>query len=235
MSGGVGDRIEGHPEIPIMATALETPIQRREPASRIVLPGVSWRTYLSLLDDIGGRHLRLTYDGKDLEIMAPLRSHEVYGRLLAKMVDTLALELNIPISSGGSTTLRRDDMKKGLEPDQCFYIANEAKMRGKLTYDPAVDPPPDLAIEIDITRSSLDRQEIYAALGVPEIWRFDGQTLKVFELQPGKTYAERDSSPGFPTLPLGEVVRFLRLIEAMDETSWLRMFRDWVRAELVPR
>ena len=101
--------------------------------------------------------------------------------------------------------------------------------------DLTIDPPPDLAIEIDISRSSLDRMGIYAALGVPEIWRFDGETLRVGRLSADGTYAPSPASVALPFLPMAEVVRFLRLAEGMDHSRWGREFRAWVRDELAPR
>ncbi|MGD0898627.1 MAG: Uma2 family endonuclease, partial [Thermoguttaceae bacterium] len=134
-----------------------------------------------------------------------------------------------PISSGGSTTLKDELNQRGLEPDECFYVANEPRMRGRDDYDPAVDPPPDLAIEVDISRSSLDKMAIYADFGVPEIWTHDGATLRVYHLQSEGGYVQQPTSRSFPLLPLEEVQRFLDQRNTTDETTWIRSFRDWVR------
>jgi Uma2 family endonuclease len=202
---------------------------------RFLLRGVGWHTYESLLNGLGDRRVRLTYDRGDLELMSPSYRHETFGRLLGRMIDTLTLELNLPMKGGGSTTFRRADLDRGLEPDECYYLANQPRVQGKEEIDLTVDPPPDLAIEVDITRSSLDRMGIYAALGVPELWRFDGESLQVYGLQADGTYALRPSSLSFPFLPMSDVVRFLIRGEAMDETPWVRSFRDWIRAEVAPR
>ena len=122
--------------------------------------------------------------------MSPSSMHERYNCLFRRMIETLTEELAIPIKGAGSTTFKREDLERGLEPDSCFYLANERRIRGKRELDLTIDPPPDLAIEIDITSSSLDRQGIYAALGVPEIWRFDGESLRVYQLQPDGTYPQ---------------------------------------------
>jgi Uma2 family endonuclease len=150
------------------------------------------------------------------------------------LLEVLTLELNIPIQSLGSTTFHRRDVEGGLEPDECYYIRNEPLVRGKKRLDLANDPPPDLAIEIHITHSSLNRQEVYAALKIPELWRFDGEVLEVSQLQPDGRYALQTSSASFPSLPLPELQRFLDLAETTDETRWIRSFRDWVRATLAP-
>src|SRR5262249_518426 len=145
----------------------------------VVLSGVRWHTYEALLHDLGGRHIRLTYDRGNLEIMAPLFRHERYADVLAELVKALARAAKRRTGGAGSTTFRREDLERGLEPDRCFYIDNLVAVAGKLELDPAHDPPPDLAIEVDIWSSSLNRLEIYAALGVPEVWRYDGEHFEV--------------------------------------------------------
>jgi Uma2 family endonuclease len=202
---------------------------------RFLLSAVSWQTYDSILKALGDRHIRLTYDRGTLELMTLSYRHERFGRLLGRMIDILTLELDLPVQGGGSTTFRRQDLDRGLEPDQCFYLANQPRIQGKEEIDLTVDPPPDLAIEVDITRSSLDRMGIYAALGVPEIWRFEGRSLQVYGLQADGTYAPVASSPSFPFLPMTGVARFLIEGATSDETPWIRSFRDWIRAEVAPR
>jgi len=196
---------------------------------QVLLYDVSWSTYETLLADLDLRATRLTYDRGNLEIMSPSREHERLKRLIGRMIETMTLEWNIPISSGGSTTIKSEMKKRGLEPDECYYIANEARMRGKDDFDINVDPPPDLVVEVDITRSSLNRMDLYAAFGVPEVWRYDGTTLHVTQLQRDGTYAPQGQSPSFPLLPLAEIPRFLDQRNATDETNWIRSFRQWVR------
>ena len=141
----------------------------------------------------------------------------------------MTVELGIPIRSGGSTTLRSQLKDRGLEPDECYYVASESRVRGRKRINLAVDPPPDLAIEVDISSSSLDQLAIYATLGVPEVWLYDGAMLEVYQLQPDKTYAKQTRSPAFPFLPLDEVERFLARRNETDETTWIRSFRAWVK------
>ena len=195
---------------------------------QVLLHNVPWSTYEVLLSDLDPRGTRLTYDRGNLEIMSPSREHERLKTLIGRMIETITVEWNIPISSGGSTTIKSEMKKRGLEPDECYYIANEARMRGKDDFDVNEDPPPDLVVEVDITRSSLNRMDLYAAFGVPEVWRYDGTTLHVTQLQPDGTYAPQEQSPSFPFLPLNEIPRFLDRRNATDETTWIRSFRQWV-------
>jgi Uma2 family endonuclease len=217
-----------------MATTIETRSRTLTPESRFVLHDVGWEGYDTLLNLIGDRAIRLTYDQGSVELMAPSQDHEQYRRLLGKMIDILVDELHLPCILAGSTTWRIKDRDRGLEPDDCFYLANAERVRGK-KIDLSVDPPPDLAVEIEISRSALDRLGTYAALRVPEVWRFDGETLVVELLQDDRTYAPSTTSLNFPFLPLDEFVRFLKQAESMDHSELGREFRRWVRDELIPR
>jgi Uma2 family endonuclease len=201
---------------------------------RLRLDGVSWQTYENLLKDLEGRRLRVTYDRGSLEIMTLSHGHEYYKMLLGNFICLLTLELGIPIHSGGSTTFRRKARRRGLEPDQCYWVEHEPQMRGKKVFDIAVDPPPDLAIEVDISQSSLPRMAIYATLGIGEVWRYDGQTLRVYHLTTGSKYRVRSESSVFPFLPMNQLTPFLEASNRQDETSLLQSFLAWVRQEVRP-
>jgi Uma2 family endonuclease len=217
-----------------MATATAPPpVQSRENES-VLLRGVRWSTYVALLEDMGNRHIRLTYDNGDLEIMTLSPRHEWSKSLIGRMIEAMTEELNIPIRSGGSTTFKKELQQKGLEPDECYWVANEPAVRGRADLDVELDPPPDIAVEVEISISVLNRMGIYAALRVSEVWRSDGHQVVVEQLQDDGTYALVDQSPSFPWLPLAELGRFLEASKTMDETSWIRSFRAWVRAELAP-
>ena len=202
---------------------------------RFFLSGVSWQTYEALLADVGERmSIQLSYDDGDLELMSPGGLHDRYKNRFGRLIEDLTSVLDIPVDGCGSTTLRRGDVKKGLEPDEAFYIQNEARVRGKFEMDLEVDPPPDLAIEIDITSSSVDREGIYAAIGVPEIWRFDGESLRIFQLRPDGCYEQTEVSPSFPFLPIAEFAAFIDPRPDEDQTSWSKRFRAWVRDRVLP-
>lgn len=200
---------------------------------RFLLQNVSWDFYEYLLNELDDRPVHLTYDRGNLEFMAPSYRHENYSSALGRFVMILCEELASAFKSGRSTTFRREDLDRGLEPDDCFYIRSVRKILGKSEIDLTVDPPPDLAIEIDISRSSLDRMGIYAALGVPEVWRFDGRTLVACCLMPDGEYEERAESPTFPMVPLRRIVDFLRQSTDSDDMTSNRKFRAWVRKQIV--
>ncbi|HEY9871882.1 MAG TPA: Uma2 family endonuclease [Candidatus Obscuribacterales bacterium] len=199
--------------------------------NRVLLRNISWQTYQALLKDVESEPaIRLTYDRGRLEIMTPLDPHESYKKLIGRFVEALTEELNIEIRSLGSRTCNREDLARGLEPDQCYYIQNESLVWNKEQIDLNQDPPPDLVIEIDITSSSINRLELYADLAVPEVWRYDGSCLKIYFLV-GKRYQECDRSPTFPFLLQTEILRFLELRKTTRETSLIRLFREWVRSQ----
>ena len=200
---------------------------------RFLLNGVSWQFYETCLAEIGDRRVRLTYHRGNIEMMSPSEEHERFKYLLARLLELFTFELGIPIRGVGSTTWRRQEADAGLEPDECYYIEHEPQVRGKREVDLAVDPPPDLALEIEITRSALDRMAIYAALGVPEVWRFDGHKLSIHELGTDGSYHPRGRSRNLPALAPQDLVRFLTTANDTDETTWLRSFQQWVR-EHVP-
>jgi Uma2 family endonuclease len=201
-------------------------------SSGILLTNISWKTYESLLNELtqqGG--IRLTYDRGNLEIMTPLAPHEKYKKILGRFVETVTDELNVEICSLGSLTCRREDLARGLEPDQCYYIQNENVVWDKEQIDLNQDPPPDLVVEIDVTSSSIDRLSLYASLGVPEVWRYDGNRLIIYQLET-QEYTERDVSPTFPFLSQVEMLRFLELRRTTKENALIRLFREWVRSQI---
>jgi Uma2 family endonuclease len=201
---------------------------------RFMLRDLDWPQYRAIAESLNEHRVRLTYDRGNLELMTLAHEHEHWNELLGQFIVVLTDELNMPRQSGGSTTFDREDLDRGIEPDRCYYLTNEPLVRGKDEIDLTVDPPPDLAIEIEVTRSVLRRMGIYAALRVPEIWRFDPgvPSLRVYRLTPAGTYAEADRSAYFPFLPLAPIVAFLRQRGSVDETSLVRSFRQWVQEQI---
>ena len=195
---------------------------------RVVLSGISWETYEALLHDLEEEHFILTYNDGTLEIMAPAPKHDRSGRHLGRLVCTYTEVRNIPIASFGGTTWRRKDRSKGLEADECFYVRSEPLVRGRDDIDLMKDPPPDLAVEVQNTRSSLNKQRIYAALGVSELWRYLTERLTAYVLQKNGSYAVSNFSPSFPDLALADIERFMHQRHGKSETEWIREFRQWV-------
>src|SRR5678816_773145 len=166
----------------------------------LVVPDVDWESYEELLDNLSDRPApRVSYDTGRLEIVSPLPKHESYKEILACLVRAFAEETDAPLEALGSTTWKRRKLLKGAEPDGCFYVANASRITGKEDLDLNVDPPPDIAIEIDTTRSSLSKFPIYAALGVPEMWRCDGKTVQIHLLKDGASV--KTEAGGFRAVP----------------------------------
>jgi Uma2 family endonuclease len=215
------------------ATLIQSP-------DRVILRNISWQTYQSLIRDFEVEPaIRLTYDRGTLEIRMPLDPHETYKKLLGRLIETATEEIDLEIRSLGSRTCDREDLARGLEPDQCYYIQNEALVRDIEQIDLAHLPPPDLAVEVDITSSSLDRLSIYADLGVPELWRYDGRSLTLYQLQDGQ-YLPCNRSIALPLLQASDITRFLELRFPQDKTqapvgenSLVKQFRHWLRSQKV--
>ena len=205
-----------------------------EAVQRLRLSAVAWNSYESLLRAFDGRRLRITYDHGELEILTISRKHEYYKTLLRMLIEMVAFVLHLSIRCGGALTFRRESVEGGLEPDECYWLQS-AKLFGSLkNYDGATDPPPDLALEIDITSSSVPRMPIYAALRVPEVWRFNDKGLTIYHLGRDGQYRVKNRSRAFPFLPLDEVRRMIGVAERMDDVDWMQAFHDWARDTVLP-
>lgn len=209
----------------MVATRPPSPLH---PAPPIVMRGVSWPTYKTLMAEVGGdRAWRIAYDRGVLELRMPLEEHEEPKGLLESFVEAIADELEIEVRKLGSLTLEREDLARAVEPDSCFYIQNELALRGR-KIDLSNDPPPDLVIESDYTNSSVNKQSIYWALGVPELWRYTNQRLLVYSRLDGG-YEQRDSSVVFPFLPVADVGYFIEQSRTVGQRSAVRLFRQRIR------
>jgi Uma2 family endonuclease len=198
---------------------------------RVVLHNIGWNTYERLLADHENNSApRFTYDRGELEIMSPSPEHEKFNRRIAQLVLAVAEDLGIEAEDLGSTTFRREDLERGFEPDSCFYIQNEERVRGKDRIDLAVDPPPDLVIEIDITSPSFSKLPIYAQIGVPEVWRYDGERLKILVLE-GSDYVETAESAVFPPVTSNVLTDFVEKSKTTRRMVWLEAVRGWARSD----
>jgi Uma2 family endonuclease len=217
-----------------MVTTTSTPVEQQitPVENRVILKGVSWSTFKALLTDVGDdRAWRIAYDRGVLEIRMPLEEHEEPKRLIESFVEAIVDELEIELRSLGSLTLEREDLTRAVEPDSCFYIQNESVVRGRNINLPN-DPPPDLAIESDYTNSSVNKDGLYAALGVPELWRYRRQSLQVYQLVEGK-YQKCDRSLAFPFLPIAEIPGLIEQSKTIGQRTAVRLFRQRIR-ELLP-
>lgn len=208
---------------------VEQPVPAAAKETRVVMRGVSWQTYKSLMAEVGDdRPWRIAYDRGVLEIRMPLLEHEVPKGLLESFVEAVADELEIEVLKAGSLTLEREDLTKALEPDSCFYIQNELQVRGREEITLPSDPPPDLAIESDYTSSSVNKEALYSALGVPELWRYTKKALLVYRRVEGG-YERYEQSLAFPVLPVAEIPSFIEQSRTVGQRSAVRLFRQRVR------
>lgn len=208
-----------------MATVVSSPEQL------VILDNVSWETYERLITEHGERcGTRFTYDEGVLQIMVISSRHEMPNRTLATLVEVLAEEWSIDIQRLGSMTFRRKDLLKAFEPDSCFYIQHADSVMGNADIKLPVNPPPDLVIEVDITRESLNRFPIFAAVGIPEVWRFDGARVMFYRLE-SEAYIETTHSLALTTLDSDTATDFLTQSQTLKSTVWLRKVRDWARAQ----
>jgi Uma2 family endonuclease len=200
------------------------------PEQRFLLSDVDWQSYVLIGRALADRPgLRITYDRGSLELMTTSPKHEIYKQHLNRFVEIMAEELNRPFTTAGNMTFQKQQLERGMEPDDCFWLEHEPAMRGKLTWDPDVDPPPDLGLEIEISRSALGRMQIYAALRVPEVWCFDGRSLRVYRLHADGTYQHVTTSQVFPEVPVVDLLPFIVAIETTDILTNIRAFRGWLR------
>jgi Uma2 family endonuclease len=194
---------------------------------RLTLQGISWDFYEQLLDEFKDSNaLHFAYDKGTLEVEVPLGKHEIPIRILADLVSTLCVEKNIEVRNVGSTTFRKRAKAKGIEPDTAFYIQNEAQVRGLLDLDLSKDPPPDLAIEVDVTSPTLNKLPIYAALGIAEVWLYKGKNIEFLKLVREK-YEPIKNSIALPFLTSEKASEFLQTGIRDAYNKWIKEVRKW--------
>ena len=204
--------------------------------NRVALTGISWIAYQQILNALPqSRAARLTYDRGILEITMPLQTHEFSLRLIERFIFTLVFEMGMNLKTMGSTTMDFEYLQRGAEPDCAYYIQNQPKIGGKIV-DFSQDPPPDLVVEVDITHTDINKNKLYASMGVPEFWRYNGQELKIYTLHESnqeRSYVECDRSPTFPWMEKEYLYNFLAEAE-LDEIAAEIKFRAFV-ADLNPK
>ncbi|HEU4388833.1 MAG TPA: Uma2 family endonuclease [Blastocatellia bacterium] len=207
-------------------------IDRLPPGATLRVPAVPWDEYEALLAELADRsNVRVTYDRGTLEIMSPLPEHEEYGDLIQDLTRVLAEELGIKLETRGSATFKRSRDKKGVEPDESFYVQNADRIIGKRKIDLNVDPPPDIVVEIDITNESRSKFPLYASLAVPEIWLYDSIQAHIYQLQ-GSEYVKATVSRFFTLITPEVLARFIEQAAAEGQSATLLSFRQWVREQI---
>ncbi|WP_017319028.1 Uma2 family endonuclease [Mastigocladopsis repens] len=200
--------------------------------TRTILSNISWQTFKTMLAEMGQeRKNRLAYDNGILEIITPLMPHENSNRLIEVFVGVLCEEFGLEIKRAGSLTLTRDDLERASEPDSSYYIQNEALVRDRENIDLAIDPPPDLVLEVEYSKPKVDKSKIYAAIGVPEFWRYNGSVLRIYRLGDGE-YTEVQTSPTFAAVDVKEIPRFIQETKKNGEMATTRAFRAWVKQQI---
>ncbi|MFQ3617628.1 MAG: Uma2 family endonuclease [Cyanobacteriota bacterium] len=197
---------------------------------RVTLHGLTWDGYLQILDALPqSRAARLTYDQGMLEITMPLEDHEFALRLIERFIIILVVELGMKIKTMGSTTMNREDLRRGSEPDCAYYIQHQPQVAGR-NVDFATDPPPDLVVEVDITHTDINKNRFYASLGVPEFWRYNGREWRIYQLQAGE-YVELSHSPTFGWVEKDDLYRFLEQAQ-QDEVEAELALRAWAKEKV---
>jgi Uma2 family endonuclease len=212
-----------------MVSTLKPP-KLRSGENRVTLHNLTWQQYQQVLTALPQtRAAKLAYSLGTLEISMPLEDHEQASELIGLFIRILVFELGLKMKSMRSTTLTREDLNRGAEPDNAYYIQNQAKVAGR-NVDLQTDPPPDLVVEVDITPSDIDKNQLYASMGVSELWRFNGRIWQIYQLQED-SYAEVEKSPTFPIVEKTDLYLFLEQAK-QDEIEAEYQFRNWVKQQL---
>ncbi|MEM6838555.1 MAG: Uma2 family endonuclease [Cyanobacteria bacterium P01_C01_bin.120] len=211
------------------APLVKQPVPQPVGEQRVVLRSLTWQSFLTVRQSLSPeRNTRLTYAAGTLEITMPLEIHEFSSWLIGRFIYILASELGMETKTMGSTTLDRETLDRSGEPDAAYYIQNQPLVAGR-DVDLDNDPPPDLVVEVDITHTNIDKLQLYAAMGVPEFWRYNGEDWQIFHLQ-DLTYQESQRSLTFSQVPKAKLYEFLTTAR-ISEMRADRELRDWIRAE----
>lgn len=202
------------------------------PCEKVILRDVSWETYQQLVQDqMGKREVRLSYDDGNLQIMVESIKHAKLAGILREIVSAVGDILELDFISAGSTTFRKEKGRKGFEPNDSYYFKNAALMRRKNKIDLAIDPPPELIIEVDVTSPSLPRFPIFAEIGVSEVWRYDGAEVKFYRLQKDGQYEEVEKSDCLPNVKSETVTELLEAGFEMSRREWRRLIKQKIQGK----
>jgi Uma2 family endonuclease len=205
-------------------------IYTEKPGQWMILQNVTWDYYSHTLDELGpSRNVRVTFDRGRMEIVTTSNLHERVKSMISALIRLYALERDIPITGDGSLTLRLESSQKGLEPDDCYYVQTPPPPASEEEFDLSIYPPPDLAIEIEVSRGILPKQAIYAALKVPEVWRYSDGKIVSLRLDAAGEYQAAEGSLAFPDLPMDVLSGFVKVGMEREQHEALKGMREWVR------
>jgi Uma2 family endonuclease len=214
-----------------LAEGIFEAIDRLPSDAVLIQHGVSWVEYEELLETVGeGSGLRISYDEGTLQVMTLSQQHEVYSTLIERIVDRVSSFLRIKALFYGSATMRRQSNMKGAEPDASFYIQNAELVGKKTRFDFEADPPPDVVVEIDLHHDSISKFPIYAGLCVPEFWRYDGNSMTIYQLRE-EHYVASDASESLPLLTGTVLTEFLARSPQEDQYDILLAFEEWLKGQ----
>lgn len=209
------------------APLIQRPLPQPVGEQRVVWRSLSWQKYLTIRQSLSPeRNTRLTYFQGTLEVTMPLEIHEFSAWLIGRFIYILASELGMKLKTMGSTTLDMETLDRSAEPDTAYYIQNQPLVAGR-DVDLSKDPPPDLVVEVDITHTDIDKLKLYAGMGIPEFWRYDGEMWRIYALQKGD-YVSEEVSPTFPRVPKSKLYEFLATAR-VDEMEVDKNLREWLR------
>ncbi len=215
---------------PVLRTAARL-LTELQPGQSAVISGLTWAGYqwLDRRRDAVRPKLKMAYHRGSLELMVVSFFHDGVSRRLDNLLKLFCVAHGIPMRGAGGMTVHREDLDSALEPDESFYIQNVSAVAGLRDLDFSIHPPPDLAIEIDHSRSSLGKQPIYAALGVPELWRHSADTVTFLTRTRRGAYRSQPASRALPLVTSADVTRLVYL-EPDDDTAFLATVMAWANA-----
>jgi Uma2 family endonuclease len=206
-------------------------IDKLPPASTLILRDIGWEEYEELLDALGeAKGLRISYDQGTLQIMTLSTRHEKYARLIDNLVSLFSITMRIKVLCYGSATMKKQDKLRGAEPDSCFYVQNADLVGRKSDIDFSIDPPPDIVVEVDLGHDSISKFPVYSALGVPEIWRYDGELMTIYHLVQER-YVTAPASRALPALSTNTLTEFLSRNNNEDQYEVLLAFENWLQVQ----
>ncbi len=211
-------------------------VDQLEPGQAVSISGTNWDVYQRVMDRRDGHRpgMRISYDRGELHIMPTFYLHEKLKKFMSLLFEMYCIERIIDFVAAGGMTVSQEDRDRGFEPDECYYLQSHRRVLGKEKLDFTVDPPPDLTIEIEVTSPVSRRLPIYAAFQVPEIWRYNGETITILHLMPDGRYEPMADSLAVPGFPFDELPAFLTRYEILSNTQFIREFREWIRANPKP-